>query len=319
MASLERVVLTSESVFATVAHALPTERQEVMGLLFGRWDGAAVEVESVMPLPRLDKRSDRVEVTGPQLAEAAQVAESLGLRVVGWYHSHPHITVQASHVDVRTQAQYQALDGRFFGLICACFQGADGAGAAAPLHGLAAPRLRLAAFQSVDDARVPGAFARPLAAPAAAPPAYAAVVAGGGAPPSYDDVVAARAAPPAPAPAAAAPPPQWRARDIPIAVRRGGGPRSLRRALETLAALQDALFREEADARRAQAGLGGGATRGAYADAIFHKAAALLAADALHPLIHVAAASKANLAARLDAAKAARSKLLARLEDDSAG
>ncbi|EGB11907.1 hypothetical protein AURANDRAFT_19673, partial [Aureococcus anophagefferens] len=121
MASLERVVLTSESVFATVAHALSTERQEVMGLLFGRWDGAAVEVESVMPLPRLDKRSDRVEVTGPQLAEAAQVAESLGLRVVGWYHSHPHITVQASHVDVRTQAQYQALDGRFFGLICACF------------------------------------------------------------------------------------------------------------------------------------------------------------------------------------------------------
>ncbi|KAK7232778.1 metallopeptidase [Aureococcus anophagefferens] len=318
MASLERVVLTSESVFATVAHALSTERQEVMGLLFGRWDGAAVEVESVMPLPRLDKRSDRVEVTGPQLAEAAQVAESLGLRVAGWYHSHPHITVQASHVDVRTQAQYQALDGRFFGLICACFQGADGAGAAAPLRGLG----RRASASGVPvrrrRARVPGAFARPLAAPAAAPPAYAAVVAGGGAPPSYDDVARApRRRPRPPAPRRGAPP-QWRARDIPIAAR-GGGPRSLRRALETLAALQDALFREEADARRAQAGLGGGATRGAYADAIFHKAAALLAADALHPLIHVAAASKANLAARLDAAKAARSKLLARLEDDSAG
>ncbi|KAH8051523.1 metallopeptidase [Aureococcus anophagefferens] len=237
MASLERVVLTSESVFATVAHALSTERQEVMGLLFGRWDGAAVEVESVMPLPRLDKRSDRVEVTGPQLAEAAQVAESLGLRVVGWYHSHPHITVQASHVDVRTQAQYQALDGRFFGLICACFQGADGAGAAAPLHGLAAPS------RAAKESEIPNFKG------------------------SY---LGRRALP------------------------RGGR-------------------------RRGQAGLGGGATRGAYADAIFHKAAALLAADALHPLIHVAAASKANLAARLDAAKAARSKLFARLEDDSAG
>ncbi|KAH8086177.1 metallopeptidase [Aureococcus anophagefferens] len=311
MASLERVVLTSESVFATVAHALSTERQEVMGLLFGRWDGAAVEVESVMPLPRLDKRSDRVEVTGPQLAEAAQVAESLGLRVVGWYHSHPHITVQASHVDVRTQAQYQALDGRFFGLICACFQGADGA----------APRRRSTASRRRASARGVPVRRRRAPAPSRArsprPPPRRRPT-----PPSSPAAARRRptttcrraaAAPPAPAP-----PPQWRARHPHRRAPRRRA-RSLRRALETLAALQDALFREEADARRAQAGLGGGATRGAYADAIFHKAAALLAADALHPLIHVAAASKANLAARLDAAKAARSKLLARLEDDSAG
>ncbi|CAN0008945.1 unnamed protein product, partial [Laminaria digitata] len=42
-------------------------------------------------------------------------------RVVGWYHSHPHITVLPSHVDVRTQGQYQSMDKRFIGLIFSVF------------------------------------------------------------------------------------------------------------------------------------------------------------------------------------------------------
>ncbi|CAM8986785.1 unnamed protein product [Rhodiola kirilowii] len=42
-------------------------------------------------------------------------------RVIGWYHSHPHITVFPSHVDVRTQAMYQLLDSGFIGLIFSCF------------------------------------------------------------------------------------------------------------------------------------------------------------------------------------------------------
>ncbi|GLU22121.1 hypothetical protein SLE2022_382170 [Rubroshorea leprosula] len=42
-------------------------------------------------------------------------------RVIGWYHSHPHITVLPSHVDVRTQSMYQLLDSGFIGLIFSCF------------------------------------------------------------------------------------------------------------------------------------------------------------------------------------------------------
>lgn len=37
------------------------------------------------------------------------------------YHSHPHITVLPSHVDVRTQAMYQGLDEGFIGLIFSVF------------------------------------------------------------------------------------------------------------------------------------------------------------------------------------------------------
>ena len=39
------------------------------------------------------------------------------------YHSHPHITVLPSHVDVRTQAAYQQLDQGFVGVIISAFSG----------------------------------------------------------------------------------------------------------------------------------------------------------------------------------------------------
>ena len=43
------------------------------------------------------------------------------LIVVGWYHSHPNITVWPSHVDLRTQFNYQVMDKYFIGLIFAVF------------------------------------------------------------------------------------------------------------------------------------------------------------------------------------------------------
>ena len=38
-------------------------------------------------------------------AEAERFSMTTGVltRIIGWYHSHPHITVHPSHVDVRTQ------------------------------------------------------------------------------------------------------------------------------------------------------------------------------------------------------------------------
>ncbi|XP_045141383.1 lys-63-specific deubiquitinase BRCC36 isoform X2 [Echinops telfairi] len=58
-----------------------------------------------------------------RLPQRQRLAELTGrpMRVVGWYHSHPHITVWPSHVDVRTQAMYQMMDQSFVGLIFSCF------------------------------------------------------------------------------------------------------------------------------------------------------------------------------------------------------
>lgn len=63
-----------------------------------------VSIVSSVILRRLDKKPDRVEISEEQLVQATLKAEELEkelgrpLRVVGWYHSHPHITVWPSHV-----------------------------------------------------------------------------------------------------------------------------------------------------------------------------------------------------------------------------
>uniref|UniRef100_A0A8C4WTD4 BRCA1/BRCA2-containing complex, subunit 3 n=1 Tax=Eptatretus burgeri TaxID=7764 RepID=A0A8C4WTD4_EPTBU len=125
---LEAVHINTDAFLVCLLHALSTENEEVMGLCIGEVDHEqVVHVMSVMILRRSDKRKDRVEISPEQLSAATTKAEHLSaqsgrtLRVVGWYHSHPHITVWPSHVDVRTQAMYQMMDECFVGLIFACF------------------------------------------------------------------------------------------------------------------------------------------------------------------------------------------------------
>uniref|UniRef100_H0XY57 Lys-63-specific deubiquitinase n=1 Tax=Otolemur garnettii TaxID=30611 RepID=H0XY57_OTOGA len=148
------VHLESDAFLVCLNHALSTEKEEVMGLCIGelkddpRYDSEfartgtetrpvaekvdpvrIVHIHSVIILRRFEKRKDRVEISPEQLFAASTEAERLAkltgrpLRVVGWYHSHPHITVWPSHVDIRTQAMYQMMDRGFVGLIFSCFVG----------------------------------------------------------------------------------------------------------------------------------------------------------------------------------------------------
>lgn len=65
-----------------------------------------VEVEAVCIKMRSDRAPDRVEISAEHQYEAqdyaAQLSEREGrpIQIVGWYHSHPHITVRPSHVGV---------------------------------------------------------------------------------------------------------------------------------------------------------------------------------------------------------------------------
>jgi len=127
--SLKSVSLESDVYLVCLTHALSTEHEEVMGLLIGEVDEEKVlHISHMFFCTRSDKRPDRVEISPEQQSDAAIKAEELGieqkrpLRVVGWYHSHPHITVWPSHVDLRTQKNYQDyLDSRFVGLIYSVF------------------------------------------------------------------------------------------------------------------------------------------------------------------------------------------------------
>uniref|UniRef100_A0A8D0HTU3 BRCA1/BRCA2-containing complex subunit 3 n=1 Tax=Sphenodon punctatus TaxID=8508 RepID=A0A8D0HTU3_SPHPU len=132
--AVQAVHLEADAFLVCLNHALSTEKEEVMGLCIGEVDTSRiVHIHSVIILRRSDKRKDRVEISPEQLSAASteaeisfhrnQLAEMTGrpMRVVGWYHSHPHITVWPSHVDVRTQAMYQMMDQGFVGLIFSCF------------------------------------------------------------------------------------------------------------------------------------------------------------------------------------------------------
>ncbi|NXM30516.1 BRCC3 deubiquitinase, partial [Oxyruncus cristatus] len=153
--AVQAVHLEADAFLVCLNHALSTEKEEVMGLCIGEvpprgavtalllWQvdtSRIVHIHSVIILRRSDKRKDRVEISPEQLSAASTeaeisfsasphtsahglLAEMTGrpMRVVGWYHSHPHITVWPSHVDVRTQAMYQMMDQGFVGLIFSCF------------------------------------------------------------------------------------------------------------------------------------------------------------------------------------------------------
>ncbi|KAK4876390.1 hypothetical protein RN001_012812 [Aquatica leii] len=122
---LRNVYLSADVYAICLQHALTTEKEEVMGLLIGEVDqeNAASHITACIILHRSDKQPDRVEISPEQLCEASIYADELAqklnkpMRVLGWYHSHPHITVCPSHVDLGTQSTYQILDPLFVGLI----------------------------------------------------------------------------------------------------------------------------------------------------------------------------------------------------------
>ncbi|KAG7188250.1 hypothetical protein KM043_016112 [Ampulex compressa] len=124
---LEKVELQTDVYMVCLQHALSTENFEVMGLLIGNFAYGVAKISAVIILRRSDKKKDRVEISSEQLLKAAAEAERLTaelnrpMRVLGWYHSHPHITVCPSHVDVGTQATYQTMDHGFVGLIFSVF------------------------------------------------------------------------------------------------------------------------------------------------------------------------------------------------------
>ncbi|XP_054708907.1 lys-63-specific deubiquitinase BRCC36-like [Uloborus diversus] len=126
--ALEKVLMPSDVYFVCVNHALSTEGEEIVGLFVGEINSEKVaHISAVLILRRSDKRKDRVEISPEQLSNASTEAERLAhilkrqVRIVGWYHSHPKLTVWPSLIDVNTQDSYQLMDDGFIGIIFSVF------------------------------------------------------------------------------------------------------------------------------------------------------------------------------------------------------
>ncbi len=149
--TLGSVEVSRDVLQTCLAHALTTEREEIMGMLLGDIEqdesgGSVARVWRLSFQRRVDRRPDRVEISPEQLAaasdEAARMTEETRrvTRVIGWYHSHPHITVLPSHVDVQTQGNFQLLERGFIGLIFSVFSSLPDS----------TSRMQMVAFQSVS-------------------------------------------------------------------------------------------------------------------------------------------------------------------------
>jgi len=128
------VQISSDAYTSCLNHTLLTEAEEVMGILLGRaiqnnntnQNTNTIQIFSTICLSRKCKEKDRVEFDEIQIAQASEMADNISrktkvdINVVGWYHSHPKITIPPSNVDLNTQfsQQYQ---GPFVGIIISCF------------------------------------------------------------------------------------------------------------------------------------------------------------------------------------------------------
>ena len=125
--SVERVLLSSDIFRGLLVHSCITDQEEVLGLLFGNAQESTVHVWGSVNLKRNCKEKDRVEVEDIQLSAAMDKAESLSQQIgqtsnlIGWFHSHPNITIFPSHVDIKTQLSLQSLGSSFIGIIISCF------------------------------------------------------------------------------------------------------------------------------------------------------------------------------------------------------
>uniref|UniRef100_A0A8D2CSX3 Lys-63-specific deubiquitinase n=1 Tax=Sciurus vulgaris TaxID=55149 RepID=A0A8D2CSX3_SCIVU len=129
--AVQVIHLESDAFLVCLNHALSTEKEVVMGLCVGELNDDTRSNPNLhileLKCAQLLKRKDHAEISPEQPSAASTEVERLAkltghpMRVVGWYHSHPHITVWPSHVDVCTQAMYQMMDQHFVGLIFSCF------------------------------------------------------------------------------------------------------------------------------------------------------------------------------------------------------
>ena len=122
--------ISSSAYRICLSHALTTEKEEIMGIYLGNViesdNQQIIEIYSSVSLSRICKEKDRVELDEEQLLKAREYADelsekhNLSIKIVGWYHSHPKITVPPSHVDLNTQFSQQNY-GPFVGLIFSVF------------------------------------------------------------------------------------------------------------------------------------------------------------------------------------------------------
>lgn len=98
---MSRLVITARHLQTATRHAQMSYPEECCGVLIGRSDAGSTYVERVLSVgnERQDSRHNRYLISPETVLAAHKEARSLGLDVVGYYHSHPDHPARPSDFD----------------------------------------------------------------------------------------------------------------------------------------------------------------------------------------------------------------------------
>ena len=121
------VILTPDLMAVLTAAALGSGAAEEMAMLTSNGEGGegesrAIRVTGAVFAPRTTRETARVELDPVALTTSLTSVSSdpsFSLTPVGWWHSHPSLTVAPSALDAATHARHQAQSPSFVGLITA--------------------------------------------------------------------------------------------------------------------------------------------------------------------------------------------------------
>ncbi|KAH1084422.1 hypothetical protein J1N35_024183 [Gossypium stocksii] len=122
------LLITGKEIPLLQAVSTPPQSKTDKPVIYSKDGNVTALIWGASPPSRSDRQKDRVEKNPEhfvvKLTSRYRMTASTGrtTRVIGWYHSHPHITVLPSHVGkCATQAMYQLLDSGFIQLIFSWF------------------------------------------------------------------------------------------------------------------------------------------------------------------------------------------------------
>jgi len=96
-----KILLSDQAGAQIRAHGAETYPQECCGALLGHDGETGREVTALLPLVNRNEDSprNRFSVTAEDVLVAEQAARKKGLKVLGWYHSHPDHPARPSEYD----------------------------------------------------------------------------------------------------------------------------------------------------------------------------------------------------------------------------
>ena len=113
--SMPMVLIESEAMFIMSLHAHLCS-DEVIGWIGGLITDDCIEIKGAYPVKALAHDNGRINVE-MDVEDALNVRteiENHGLKIVGWYHSHPTFDVMPSVIDIDNQVNYQEISTEYF-------------------------------------------------------------------------------------------------------------------------------------------------------------------------------------------------------------